>query len=210
MTISSGSLWQSPASAIPCGRNRTARECFDAHEGRQIDKWAHYLPIYERHFAPYVGQAVSVLEIGVDHGGSLQLWKAYFGAGAQILGVDIEPRCQGYEEPQIQVEIGNQGDPAFWDSLSDHYTHFDIVIDDGSHMKSDQETSFKALWPSTRGVYLIEDCHSGYPRIDINDAFMDAYPWVLVMERPKRLIRGTPSRPLREDEREAQRLHSYA
>ena len=217
MNISSGSLWQSPAGAIPAARNRTVRECFEAHEGRQIDKWAHYLPIYERHFAPYVGQAVRVLEIGVDHGGSLQLWKAYFGARAQIVGVDIDPRCKGYEEPQIQVEIGNQEDPAFWDSLWDHYTGFDIVIDDGSHRKSDQETSFKALWPSTRGIYLIEDCHFGYPNIPVHESIKRFfYQWLMVIQRPeyvdppKRLIRGTPSRELREDEREAQRLHSDA
>jgi cephalosporin hydroxylase len=185
-------------------------EVFKAHEGRQIDRWAHYFDIYQRHFAKYVGTKVSVLEIGVDHGGSLQMWKEYFGHQALIVGVDIDARCKAYEEPQIQVEIGDQSDPGFWESLWDHYTEFDIVIDDGSHIPKHQEASFKALWPSTRGVYLIEDCHSGYPTIAEPDALRYVSSWVLVLERPKRVIRGTPSRELREDEREAQRLYSDA
>jgi SAM-dependent methyltransferase len=187
---------------------RTVAEVFHSHQGRLTDKWSHYLAIYQRYFADYVGKAVRVLEIGVSHGGSLQLWKRYFGAWALIVGVDIDPRCKAYEESQIQVEIGDQGDSGFWEGLWDHYQGFDIVIDDGSHRKSDQEAAFKALWPSTRGVYLIEDIHREWPDISAPDGFLVSYPWVLVAVRPKRLIRGTPSRELNEAEREAVRLYS--
>lgn len=187
---------------------KTVLEAFRAHRGRLTDKWLHYFWIYQRYFAEYVGQPVKVLEIGVSHGGSLQIWKSYFGPKAQIVGVDIDPRCKAYEEPQIQIEIGHQADPSFWEGLWDHYTGFDIVIDDGSHLKSDQEASFKTLWPWTHGIYLIEDCHSGFPDIRAVDGFIVPYPWVLVCMRPKRVIRGTPSRALNEAEREAIRLYS--
>ncbi len=184
-------------------RNRTVWECFKAHKGRQIDKWRHYFYIYEKHFAPYVGKPVKVLEIGVDHGGSLQLWKAYFGLHAQIMGIDIDVRCCAYEEDQIEIFHTNQRNPPNW-------IEWDIVIDDGSHVKSDQEASFKALWPRVQGVYLIEDCHGGFPEIVAPEALRTAYPWVLVLERPKRLIRGTPSRELRPDEIDAVNLYSDA
>lgn len=192
---------------------RTVRECFYAHKGRQIDKWDHYLEIYQAHFAKYVGTAVRVLEIGVDHGGSLQLWKAYFGDLADILGIDIDPQTK-FWEPQIHVSIMDQASPSI-----ELYAPFDIVIDDGSHVLSDQEASFKALWPHCRGVYLIEDCHSGYPfSVGITHVCAESlhyYPMVMVLEKglienqpAKRVIRGTPSRPLRQDEIDAQHLYS--
>lgn len=180
----------------------TVWECFKAHDGRLIDKWRHYFPIYERYFAEYVGTAVRVLEIGVSHGGSLQLWKRYFGPKAEIVGVDIDARCKAYEEDQISIEIADQAHLPLLGS-------FDIVIDDGSHRKSDQEASFKDLWPSTSGIYLFEDCHQAYPDITVTDGFLIPYPWVLVALRHQRIIRGNPSRELRQDEIEAINLHSH-
>ena len=183
---------------------RSVADCFAGHNGRLIDKWEHYLPIYEHHFAKYVGKPVSVLEIGVSHGGSLQMWKEYFGPQASIVGIDIDPRCVAYEEDQIMIYTANQADSDFMTA----FNGFDIVIDDGSHVISDQEASFKALWPSTRGVYLIEDCHQGYPEVNTSQALVRRYPWVMVLERPKRRIRGTPSRELRQDEVDAINLYS--
>lgn len=181
--------------------NRIFRECFYAHKGRLVDKWESYFDIYQKHFAKYQNTGVKVLEIGVSHGGSLQLWKEYFGPQAQITGIDIDERCQAYEEEQISIRIGHQATISNWEEI-------DIVIDDGSHVKEHQEASFKALWPSTRGVYLCEDCHGGYPQFLAPEAIRYDYPWVRVLERPKRLIRGKPSRELRQDEIEAINLYS--
>lgn len=167
--------------------------------GRQIDKWSHYLDIYEKHFAKYRGKSIRVLEIGVDHGGSLQLWKEYFGPHAEIIGVDINPACKDYEEPQIKIHIADQCDPALA-----RLGPFDIVIDDGSHIRQHQAQSFLTLWPHTTGTYLIEDCHDGFPSLSPHRDFLEyRYPWVVVLERPQRIIRGTPSRELRQDEIEA-------
>jgi hypothetical protein len=192
--------------------NLTVWDCFKSHEGRLIDKWAHYFPIYERYFAPYVGMPVRVLEIGVSHGGSLQLWKKYFGSKAEIIGLDIDPRCEDYEEDQIQIYIEDQGKLVDTPKLTGfvHLGPFDIVIDDGSHIKSDQEASFRALWPHTTDVYLIEDCHQGGPDLAgaPGSGFIETFPWVTVISKPRRLIRGTPSRELRQDEVDA--IHRYS
>jgi len=72
-----------------------------------------------------------------------------------------------------------------------------------SHRLQDQEASFEALWPATRGVYLIEDCHTQYPALRFNGPntpVVFEHPWVVVVERAMRIIRGHPSRELRPDE----------
>ena len=174
----------------------TIEQRIRAHDGRQIDKWAHYGRIYDRHLAHLWTRVHRVLEIGVDHGGSLQLWKSVF-PWAVIVGLDINPACKEYEEDGIQIVTGDQTDTKLLQSLGG----FDIVIDDGSHDRTHQSTSFTALWPSTRMVYVIEDCHGVYPAIITQDRVLHyQYPWVLVLERPERIIRGTPSRELRPDE----------
>jgi cephalosporin hydroxylase len=175
---------------------------FRHHLGRRIDKWQHYFEIYDRHFERFRGKRIRVLEIGIDHGGSLQVWKSYFGQDAQIVGLDIDPRCAAYAEDQISVHIGNQSDVGLLKSLG----KFDIVIDDGSHRLQDQLASFETLWPQTRSVYLIEDCHQGLPALQAPLVYN--YPWVVVAEVPKRLIRGDASRELRADEAEATKLHA--
>jgi hypothetical protein len=168
-----------------------------------VDRWEHYFDIYDRHLSKYQDKPVKVLEIGVSHGGSLQIWKAYFGSKAAITGIDIDPRCRDYAEAQIDVIITDQANPAIG-----LLGEFDIVIDDGSHVSNDQSASFARLWPHTRGVYLIEDCHEGFPWLAHEPALVTKYPWVLVCERPKRLIRGNPSRDLRPDEIDAINLYS--
>jgi len=174
---------------------------FNMHAGRQVDKWIHYFPLYDRHLGPFQATATRVLEIGIDHGGSLQLWKRFFPV-AEIVGVDINPVCKEFEEDRIKVEIGSQNDPYFLRTLGE----FDVVIDDGSHNVRDQEISFSVLWPRTKSVYLIEDCHGPYP--SIGGGLRYEYPWVLAIERPRRIIKGEPSRELRVDEIEARKAHA--
>lgn len=180
----------------------TLFDMFNSHSGRQIDKWLHYFPIYERHFARFRGQSPRVLELGVDHGGSLQLWKRYFGKGAEIIGVDLEIAAM-FEEDQIKTHCMDQTS-----KLIAELGPFDIVIDDGSHQAEHQMISFDNLWPRCQGVYLIEDCHRIYPAVRNVGGIRYDYPWVIVYERPKRRIVGTPSRELRSDEVEARALYA--
>ena len=85
---------------------------FEKH--RFIGKWLHYFPIYEKWFSPYRGKEIVFVEVGVQNGGSVQMWKNYFGKEAQIVGVDIDERCKQFEEEQISIEIGSQSDRNFW------------------------------------------------------------------------------------------------
>jgi Methyltransferase domain len=138
--------------------------CFSHNKGRVIHKWHHYFDIYHNHFQRFRGQPVTILEIGVFQGGSLQMWKKYFGPNAKIYGVDIDPHCKQLEEDQIQIFIGDQANREFISELKQKVGHIDIVIDDGGHTMIQQVTTFKELFPIVRetGIYLVEDLHTSY------------------------------------------------
>ncbi len=105
------------------------RQYFESNNGRLIDKYTHYFDIYERHLSRYRNQEVHFVEIGVFQGGSLQMWKNYFGTKARIYGIDINPECKKFEEDQIQILIGDQADRGFLRELRAKLPRIDIVLD---------------------------------------------------------------------------------
>lgn len=145
------------------GRRRSLHQIFDGNDGRMIHKCEHYFDIYECHFAQFRGHSPRILEIGVFHGGSLDMWRSYFGRGTHIVGVDIDERCLALERPDIDIRIGDQGDPDFMKSLVDDGP-FDIIIDDGSHLPAHQILALELLWPAVKlgGVMLVEDLCTNY------------------------------------------------
>jgi hypothetical protein len=134
------------------------------NDRRTIHKWKHYFPIYERHFKDFVYKPVTFIEIGCGQGGSLQMWKRYFGPHARIIGIDINPECKLFEEDQIDVRIGPQQDHQFLEGVVNEVGAPDIVLDDGSHVMSHIAASFRFLYPrmTKSGVYLVEDLHTAY------------------------------------------------
>lgn len=138
---------------------------FDAHtEGRGIFKWRHYFEIYDRHLRRFRGQPVGVVEIGVLGGGSLQMWREYFGPQTHIYGIDIDPACRDLEEDGVEILIGDQKDPAFWEQFLKKSPTFDVVIDDGGHTARQQAVTLESLLPhiSPGGVYICEDIHGPF------------------------------------------------
>ena len=137
---------------------------FYDNRGRLIHKWLHYFDIYDRHFAPFRGKPVTVVEFGVSEGGSLQMWKDYFGRKARIVGVDINPDCAAFTEPRVEVVIGDQKNRKFLRALREKVGPIDVVIEDGGHRMRQQINTFEVLWPAVRdgGVFLLEDLHTSY------------------------------------------------
>ncbi|NJO41085.1 MAG: class I SAM-dependent methyltransferase [Cyanobacteria bacterium CRU_2_1] len=137
---------------------------FESNTGRLIHKWTHYFEIYDRHFSRFRNTDVLIVEIGVYHGGSLQMWKNYFGSNAKIIGIDIDPRCKQLEEEGVEILIGNQEDRDFLATLRSRLPHIDILIDDGGHTMRQQIITFEELFPyiSENGIYLCEDLHTSY------------------------------------------------
>ncbi len=139
---------------------------FFTHTGRRLHKWHHYLSIYDRWFAPYKNKPVTLLEIGVAGGGSLELWRKFFGDQLRIIGVDIDPLAREKAPKDAEIIIGDQSDPAFLKTLAATIGEVDIIIDDGSHVNAHQILTFDALFPILKdgGLYVCEDLHTSYWR----------------------------------------------
>lgn len=137
---------------------------FTENTGNLIHKWKHYFEIYDRHLSRFRGTDVHVVELGVSHGGSLQMWKHYFGPNAKIFGIDINSRCKILEEDQIEIIVGDQEDRQFLKSLKGAISRIDILIDDGGHKMKQQINTYEELFPfiDDNGVYLCEDLHTSY------------------------------------------------
>ena len=85
------------------------------------------------------------------------------------MGIDINPECANfagkYGENEANVRIGDQGDRAFLQEITQEFGPFDVVIDDGSHFSSHIIKSFTFLFPNALrpdGLYLVEDTHACY------------------------------------------------
>jgi hypothetical protein len=157
--------------ACRLGSDETVGDVFNAHSGRPTSKWVHYPEIYDKYLKPIrarcseSGKAVRLVEVGVAEGGSLEVWFSYFGPSSQIVGVDINPQVSGLFDSRITVVTGSQSDRAVLQSCLNLLDGgIDVVIDDGSHLGSDQITTFEYFWPKLEagGAYLVEDLHTSY------------------------------------------------
>jgi len=137
---------------------------FRNNDKRLIHKWAHYFEVYDKHFSRYRNREIVILEIGVSQGGSLQIWKSYFGDKAKIYGIDVDPRCKELEEDNIRIFIGSQANPSFLQEIKAQIPPIDIVIDDGGHTMNQQIVSFEELYGHIKadGIYLCEDVMTSY------------------------------------------------
>lgn len=144
--------------------SNSLRQLFYNHTGNLVFKWDHYFEIYERYFAKYINQKVNILEIGVFQGGSLKLWKKYFGDQVNLYAIDINPNCKSFEEENVKIFIGSQEDTVFLKKVADELPELDIIIDDGGHSMTQQITSFESLFHKVKqgGIYLVEDTHTSY------------------------------------------------
>lgn len=145
-----------------------------------IHKLRHYLGVYQSAMT----QTERLLEIGVDRGGSLQMWRNYL-PEATIVGLDISPKAAQYDSPanDIHVRIGDQTDTAFLQSVLDEFGPFDTVLDDGGHTAKQMIGSFKYLFPRLKpgGVYLVEDVCANYwtSYRDQRESFIDFTKWLM-------------------------------
>ena len=116
---------------------------------------------YESYFESMRNQPIKILEIGVQSGASLRMWKQYF-CNAQVCGIDYYD-LEVMEEDRIKIFRGEQKDKKVLEDVLLHGP-FDIIIDDGSHQNPDIMASFEYLFPRMKpsGIYVIEDTTCTY------------------------------------------------
>jgi hypothetical protein len=147
---------------------KSIQEIYSSKTGKVSDKWESYLPHYNEIFKPLQKKNVSILEIGVQNGGSLEVYAEYFASGESFIGCDIDQKCSDldYDDDRIKVVVGNVNKETTYKKITEVTKIFDIIIDDGSHLSGDIINSFLVYFPHVRpgGVYIVEDIHTLYLR----------------------------------------------
>lgn len=129
-------------------------------------KHSSYFDVYDRLFAPFVGRPITFVEVGVLDGGSLFMWRHFFGPQARIIGVDLNPGAKRWTQHGFEIHIGNQADPAFWTSFFAEVGAVDVLLDDGGHTFEQQVVTVEQALPHIRdgGLLVVEDTHTSYMR----------------------------------------------
>lgn len=141
-------------------------QLYREHQGKVSDKWSIYLAEYDRVFSEYRNKPVRMLEIGIQNGGSLEIWGKYFEAAELFVGCDINPDCAqlSYEDPRVQVVVGDANAVNTKIEILSHSAQYDLIIDDGSHYSSDIVKSFSHYFRHLKqgGIFVAEDLHCSY------------------------------------------------
>lgn len=140
---------------------KTYKQIHDSKIGKVSDKWESYLGFYEELFKDHRDDRVSILEIGIQNGGSLETYAEYFKNFEILIGCDINENCKKlkYNQNKIQVVVGDANSELTYNEIARIKNSFDFIIDDGSHVSVDILNSFIRYFPMVNpgGVYVIED-----------------------------------------------------
>lgn len=127
-------------------------------------KWEKYFDVYEEYFTKFRDKNITFVEIGIYNGGSLKVWRDFFGPKSRIIGIDINPDCKKFEEDGIEIYIGNQSDPIFWKNFFSKVGNVDVILDDGGHTNLDQITTTVQCVDKINdgGILMVEDTLTSY------------------------------------------------
>lgn len=124
-----------------------------------------YFHVYEPLLYPKRSTAKNILEVGIYHGGSIQLWRDWF-PKAQIYGVDIcDPTFikskNILNDNNIKLFTNTNGyDDAFIKTnFQDKSIKFDMMLDDGPHTLESNILFIQKYLPllAEDGILIIED-----------------------------------------------------
>lgn len=129
-------------------------------------KHQNYFAVYEHLLSDYRNKPITFVEIGVLDGGSLIMWRNYFGDSARIIGIDFNPNAKLFESEGFEIHIGDQQDPNFWREFFTKVGQVDVILDDGGHTYLQQQMTLVAgiNHIADGGMLIIEDTHTSYMR----------------------------------------------
>jgi hypothetical protein len=145
---------------------RLLRDLYASHSGKVSDKWTAYLPVYERLLASLAGTSPSMLEIGIQNGGALEIWARSLPDARHVIGCDINPQCGQleFEDTRISVVIGDANSDETQAAIAALAPRLNFIVDDGSHTSHDIIHSFVRYFPCLidGGIFVAEDLHCSY------------------------------------------------
>ena len=129
-----------------------------------------YFNIYNELFHKYRNKKITFVEIGVKWGGSLLMWKNFFGNEARIIGIDLYPETKKLEKHGLEIFIGDQSSDVFWKNFFSEVGNIDILLDDGGHTNENQILTVNNVINNVNdnGLIVIEDTSSSYNRKHFN------------------------------------------
>ena len=127
-------------------------------------KWSNYFNIYENILKKFVNKKITIVEVGIGDGGSLFMWKNFFGKKAKIIGVELNPDTKKLEKYGFKVFNGDQSNPNFWKKFYKKVGKIDILIDDGGHTNLQQITTLMESIKNINngGIIVVEDTHTSF------------------------------------------------
>lgn len=119
-----------------------------------------YCDFYQQHL-PNRNDIAMLLEIGVKDGASLRMWSEWFwNPFSNIVGIDINKPIPTHNEKFIVFQMDATDLVALYGLTKRN--HFNIIIDDGSHLTSHQQKTFFYFLADMQpgDIYIIEDIHT--------------------------------------------------
>jgi hypothetical protein len=117
-------------------------------------KHSTYFDVYDHLLSGYRGKEIIFVEIGVLGGGSLFMWRHFFGPEVRIIGVDLNPNAKKWEKDGFEIFIGSQSDENFWRDFVKKIGPVDVILDDGGHTYLQQITTCELMLPCINQVKL--------------------------------------------------------
>jgi hypothetical protein len=130
----------------------------------QVKKHSSYFASYERLFTPYKGKPITFVEVGILNGGSLFMWRKFWGEDVRIIGIDLNPEAKKWEAEGFEIFIGDQADSSFWERFFEDIGAIDILLDDGGHTFEQQIVTYQNALPHMKdgGLLVVEDTHTSF------------------------------------------------
>jgi SAM-dependent methyltransferase len=143
----------------------TLKDLYDNHFGKVSQKCSTYFNQYEEKFSKYRKFPIKLFEIGIENGGSLEIFSKYFPEAELILGCDKDKNCEKlqYDETNIKTIIGDANNEEIKNEVIKH-SKFDVIIDDASHGSIDTVSSFCNYFNYLKddGLFVIDDLCCSY------------------------------------------------
>jgi hypothetical protein len=127
-------------------------------------KHSTYFNVYDDLFSRFKQQPITFVEVGVLGGGSLFMWRDFFGPQARIIGIDLNPNARKWIDFGFDIYIGDQSKSDFWKHFFHQVGEIDILLDDGGHTYLQQIVTVREVLPFIKhqGILVVEDTHSSY------------------------------------------------
>ena len=126
-----------------------------------------YLPLYQDLLISKKETAKNVLEVGIEHGGSIKLWSDFF-TNATVYGIDIMNINDVWEgiKNKEKIILHTSSDAYNNDFFITHFLNknikFDFMLDDGPHTLESMKAFIKLYSQimTDDGILIIEDVQS--------------------------------------------------